>query len=243
MNVIAHRRHRGMTRADLIVWVAMFVICAVAIVIGFLRSSSLFNETADEDSPLVRSTELVVPEFRMTTQAGEAFSSAELEGDYWIVDFIFTNCAGPCPLMTTRMSELQDDLADVPGLRFVSISVDPARDTPEALRAYANLYGADFENWVFLTGDYRETQRLALDAFKLLVENPRESSDTQTDATDDAPTTAPGSDEGTHSGPILHSVKFVLVDPAGRIVDWYSGTDTEALDRLRADVRRLAGEG
>ena len=62
-----------------------------------------------------------------------------------VVDFIFTRCTGPCPILTARNVELQRwlDAGLRERVRFVSISLDPANDTPEALTAYAAARGAD----------------------------------------------------------------------------------------------------
>src|SRR5688572_30574634 len=77
-----------------------------------------------------------VPEFRLVDQNGKPFTKKDLGGKVWIADFVFTQCAGPCPLMTLSMAELQKELAGSP-IQFVSISVDPGRDKPEVLKKYA----------------------------------------------------------------------------------------------------------
>src|SRR5438128_9226845 len=51
-----------------------------------------------------------VPEFQLANQDGKAFGSAELRGKIWIADFIYTTCPGPCPMISSRMSELQKPL-------------------------------------------------------------------------------------------------------------------------------------
>ena len=96
----------------------------------------------------------LAPDFSLVDQAGRGVSLVELRGQVLVVDFIFTRCTGPCPIMTARNVELQRSLDS--GLRervrFVSISLDPARDTPEAMRQYATARGADLARWSFLTG-------------------------------------------------------------------------------------------
>ena len=94
------------------------------------------------------------PGFSLIDQAGHPVSLADLRGQILVVDFIFTRCTGPCPIMTARNVELQRSLAAElrARVRFVSISLDPENDTPEALGAYAAAHGADLSSWSFLTG-------------------------------------------------------------------------------------------
>src|SRR6185295_8164904 len=96
-----------------------------------------------------------VPEFKLVDQNDKAFTKKDVLGKVWIADFVFTQCAGPCPMMTQAMAELQKELAGSP-IQFVSISVDPAHDTPAVLKKYAGVMKADEKNWTFATGDPKE---------------------------------------------------------------------------------------
>jgi protein SCO1/2 len=95
------------------------------------------------------------PDFALTDQDGRPVSLASLRGHVLLLDFIYTHCPGPCPILTGRHVAVQralpPELAEQ--VRFVSISLDPARDTPEAMRAYASARGADLARWSFLTGE------------------------------------------------------------------------------------------
>jgi len=78
------------------------------------------------------------------------------------VNFIFTTCTTICPVMTATWVQLEAELASEPSRpHMVSISIDPAYDTPEALNAYADLFGA---SWTFLTGRDGDIAR-TLDVF------------------------------------------------------------------------------
>ena len=70
------------------------------------------------------------------------------------MSFIFTVCSDTCPILTPMMSLVQDQLGQQFGTKvaFVSITIDPERDTPEMLRLYAQMYGANPVGWRFLTG-------------------------------------------------------------------------------------------
>lgn len=97
-----------------------------------------------------------MPSFVLRDAASRSFSAADLAGRAWIADFIFTRCAGQCPLMSSQMSGLA---AELPEARFVSFSVDPAYDTPERLAEYARRYEAP-DRWSFVTGDAAEIGRV-----------------------------------------------------------------------------------
>lgn len=152
-----------------------------------------------------------VPAFALTDQDRGAMDAASLRGHVWVADFIFTTCPGQCLLMTDRFAQLQRAVRE-PSVRFVSITVDPAHDTPEALAAYAAQHGAD-PRWRLLTGDPAVIRRLCREGFRLSL--------------DDA------------SAPITHSMKLVLVDPDGEIRGYYEADDAAALGRLRQDLARL----
>src|SRR4029077_17286918 len=108
-----------------------------------------------------------VPEFTLTAQDGQPFSSRGLQGKIWVADFIYTTCSGPCPRMTSQMREVQDAIIKIPDVKLVSFTVDPAKDTPPVLADYARTHGALPERWSFLTGPGATLQKLDRDAFKL----------------------------------------------------------------------------
>lgn len=164
-----------------------------------------------------------VGDFALVDASGKPVGRKILEGSPWVADLVFTSCSGICPVMSQEMKRLQDQTADLPGVRLVSISVDPANDTPEALERYAARFGADRSRWLFLTGDSAEIRRLANEGMKLV-------------AVDGDPSKG---DEA-----IVHSPRFALVDGRGRLRGTYDMRDPEAMLRLRGDVRVLvAREG
>lgn len=71
------------------------------------------------------------------------------------INFIFTNCQGACPLMTKNLTFIRDMLGGEVGksVHFVSISIDPTRDTPAAMKEFAQTHDADHEGWTWITGD------------------------------------------------------------------------------------------
>jgi cytochrome oxidase Cu insertion factor (SCO1/SenC/PrrC family) len=82
------------------------------------------------------------------------FYSDVLNDRVVLINVIFTNCKDACPLMTQMLIRTRDRLVDAidEDVWFVSISTDPARDTPEAMKKFAEAQGADEHRWLFLTG-------------------------------------------------------------------------------------------
>jgi len=94
------------------------------------------------------------PEFTLTSQDGAQVALADFRGKVVAVTFIYTLCTNTCPVLTPMMSFVQDQLGADFGAKiaFVSITVDPERDTPEVLKQYAQAFGANLAGWFFLTG-------------------------------------------------------------------------------------------
>jgi cytochrome oxidase Cu insertion factor (SCO1/SenC/PrrC family) len=118
----------------------------------------------------------LLPDFALTDQRGRPVHRADLQGNVWVASFMYTGCADECPVMTAEMARLQSDLAAIPDVRLVSISVDPDRDTPAILSQYAARFDADPDRWLFLTGDKRAIFRLAREGFRLGIVDPAERS-------------------------------------------------------------------
>lgn len=94
------------------------------------------------------------PDFTLTTQDGHPLSLASLRGKVAVATFIYASCTDTCPLLTAKMAGIQNRLGGDFGSRvyFVSVTVDPERDTPEVLGRYARSHGANLGGWAFLTG-------------------------------------------------------------------------------------------
>lgn len=95
------------------------------------------------------------PEFELIDQEGRPATLASFGDRLLVVDFVYTECPGPCPIQTSNQVALQRRIPRelLEGIHFVSISLDPRTDTPEVMRAYALARGADLAHWSFLTGD------------------------------------------------------------------------------------------
>ncbi len=155
-----------------------------------------------------------VPNFVLTDQSGKQFAGSSLTGHVWIADFIYTNCPGPCPLMTKRLHEIEDQLSGEPSLRFASFSVDPARDTPPVLAAYARRFHASSDRWTFLTGDPQTLDALDWNTFHL----------------------------GHLSAAFDHSTRFILIDRKRTIRGYYGMGQDNMTEHIVADAIALSKE-
>ena len=156
-----------------------------------------------------------IPPFQLTSQAGTSFDSGSLRGAPWIASFFFASCNGPCPRLNTEIHNLQEKTYGFKGLKIVSFTVDPERDTPEVLAAYAKRYKADPDRWFFLTGSRATISALAKDAFQV------GSLDTQQS----------------------HTTRVMLVDRDGRVRGHFPTATPEELDALYAGISMLYQEG
>jgi protein SCO1/2 len=159
-----------------------------------------------------------VPPFQLVNQNGQPFGSAQLTGKICIADFIFTSCPGPCPLISTRMSELQKPLEKT-DVHLVSFTVDPETDTPEVLRGYAEKLHAEPKRWDFLTGPEAAIYKLSHGGFKLAI-----------------------SDGSDAEGIPVHSTRMVLLDRHGQIRGYYDALAPDAMTKLLADTNHLLRE-
>ncbi|MGH7790429.1 MAG: SCO family protein [Candidatus Binatia bacterium] len=163
-----------------------------------------------------------VPPFTLIERSGQPLARADLDGRPWVADFIFTRCSGICPVLSTRMVDLQRQAREA-GLdaRMVSFSVDPSHDTPEVLRDYAARFAAVDDSWLFVTGDRGAMHELIGKGFRLSV-------------AERDPATA---DDGGEL--ITHSDRLVLVDAEGRIRGYYHGTEADSVPAVLRDLLTL----
>jgi protein SCO1/2 len=206
-----------------IVFAAVGLLLSIAGLIITLNRSP--GPTPSAVEPEANVAGLVIPEFAFVDQSGEPRTHEILEGRVTILDFIFTNCPFACPMMTGAMVELSGKLAGTP-VRFLSISVDPERDTPERLMAYAGSNDADLGRWTFLTGNPEDVKRVVMDGLKFALQ-PDEG----------RPITLP--DGGTMAN-IQHPTRLILVGPDRRVLGMYDPGDEMALRVLEAKAKAAA---
>ena len=144
----------------------------------------------------------------MTERSGKQVSTDDLKGQPYVLSFFFTTCPSICPQQNQRIQKLQDEFAGEP-IRFVSVTCDPEKDTPEVLTEYAARYGADKDQWLFLTGDLDYIRQIGVDMFRQPI--------------------AKG----------FHTEKLVLVDAEGDIEGMYVQTEPVHMKKLREAMRSM----
>jgi protein SCO1/2 len=176
----------------------------------------------DTEAPVVENGDTVfqqIPDFRLTSQQGKPVTLQHLENKVFVANFIFTSCQGVCKKMSSQMTRVQQAFTQEPKVKLLSFTVDPERDTLQALQQYASRYGAHDKQWLFLTGAKQEIYKLAIEGFKLPVMQ--------------VPGTLPD---------FIHSEKFVLVDARRHVRGIYDGTSEDDVDRLITEIKILLQE-
>lgn len=138
-------------------------------------------------------------DFHLTNQLGAPVALADLRGQVWLAEVIFTRCPGPCVRMTRQWAFLQREWpAEVP-VRLVSLTSDPVFDTPAVLQRYAVKYQANSNRWWFLTGPKEDIRHLEINDFKFIS------------------TDKPIAERESADDLFIHSTYYVLVDQLGQI--------------------------
>lgn len=215
----------------------LFAALALAIPVGALLAPRA------RQAPLPDLGEL--PPFSLTDQRGKPFGLSDLRGRVWLSDFVFTSCADVCPALTQRMRSLQDRLTpeeQAGAIGLLSVTVDPERDTPEKLAAYARTFGAREGVWSFLTGPEADVERAVVQGFRIALQKAPLPDPGAASGAAPGSAGAPAEDVHAQAFDILHGAKFVLVDARGHLRGYYDA-DPPGLDRMLRDARRLARGG
>lgn len=183
------------------------LIGALAVVVMFFASQFYLKNKTSKPLPILTQ----VPGFNLTDAQNQKIQAKDLKGNIWVVNFIFTSCGGPCPMLTQKMALIQKRFHHTKNFKSVSLTVDPETDVPSILKDYSKKYLADLNKWYFLTGDSQDIQDLMVKGFKI----------------------------GHAEKPIFHSNYFVLVDKNLKIRGYYQGDDTKAINQLQKDIQKL----
>jgi cytochrome oxidase Cu insertion factor (SCO1/SenC/PrrC family) len=151
--------------------------------------------------------------FTMQEARQGALSNKDLAGRVWIGATLFTHCPTICPTITMAMAELQEQFKDDEDFRLVSVTVDPARDTPEVLQKFAGGYGAEKGRWFFVRHPQREEIGKFVKTTLFLPYNDME--------------------------PLEHSRHISLIDRDGTVRGMWDGTDRAEVEKLAAAIRAL----
>ena len=188
----------------------IYFFMGAVILLGAGASWVIQKANSSYDIPILKP----VPEFSFINQDGDPFTEKDLNNKITILDFIFTSCAGPCPIMTHNMTGLYRSFSQVEEVQFVSITVDPDVDTQDILKQYAKINGVKDDRWQFITSSIEAIKDLKKNGFMLYAEEL----------------------------PRGHAIKFVLIDQNGQIRKYFDGTEEASMAVLRKDITNLVKE-
>ncbi len=173
-----------------------------------------------------------VTDFEFTNQNNKKVNNATLKDKVYVLEFFFASCPTICPKMHKSMLKIQDEFYGNPNFGLISVTIDPKRDTVEALKKYAKKNNSTLKNWHFLTGDKDIIYEFANNGFKLYA----------------------GENEEEEGG-FEHSGLFALVDKDGFIrsrtvatgenenpLKFYDGLDAKQVQMLKEDIAILLNE-
>ena len=170
-----------------------------------------------------------VPVFKLTNQDDKSISDKDYLGKVYVVEFFFSTCPTICPKMNQSMLQLQEEFYGNPNFGIASITIDPAKDTPQVLKEHANLLGVKHYNWHFLTGDKEYIYSLANKGFNLYA-----------------------GENNKVAGGFEHSGLFALVDKNGKIrcrkdaqgnpILYYDGLEASGVEAIKEDIKKLLDE-
>ncbi len=175
------------------------------------RPATVAEDASHEPQATPVAVENAIQDFVLTDQAGRAFDSTTLKGKVWVGSIFFATCPSTCRMQNMRVAELQQRFG-AQGVEFVSITCDPANDTPAALSDYSKKFGAQQDRWHFLTGDLGLIKRIGGEKFGITVDDK------------------------------VHSDRLILFDREGQLVGAYRSLEPEQFSELVKELKRLVGE-
>ncbi len=171
------------------------------------------------EQPIVNNGDTVfqkIPDFRFVSQEGKTVSQADLNGSVYIANFFFASCQDICKKMSAQMERVNDAFRNNPQVKLISYTVDPERDSVAVLKRYAEMYQADPNKWLFVTGSKNQLYEHAQNGYKVSAMQ--------------APGTIPN---------FIHSEKLILVDKEKHVRGIYDGTNPQDVDRLITEITVL----
>lgn len=161
-----------------------------------------------------------IGDFKLTNQLGETVTPENFNNKIYVACFMFTTCEGICPAMTGNLAGVYKEFLEDEEVLFLSHSVTPEKDSVPVLKAFAEKFGIEKHNkWHFTTGPRKHIYELA-----------RMQYFAATDSGDGGP------------NDFVHTENLVLVDKKKRLRGFYDGTDYDAIDKLKLDIKRLKEE-
>ncbi len=165
-----------------------------------------------------------IPDFHLTDHLGNVLSGNDLRGRIWVVNTFFTRCPNICPGLTRNIRKMQVSFenpkrkrfGDTSIVYFISLSVDPERDSVAALIKWADRFHVNSDTWRLLTGPKKDIYNLLLNDFHLSAQD----------------------GEGIDSN-FIHTEKVMLIDRNMIVRGYYNGLDSASMAQLGMDIGRL----
>lgn len=165
-----------------------------------------------------------IPDFSFTNHLGQPLSLNDLDGKILVVNTFFTRCPNICPGLTRNIRKLQSSFenpkrkkfGDTSVVYFLSFSIDPERDSVEALKRWADRFFVNSDSWSLVTGEKKAIYDLMLQEFRLATQ-----------------------DGGSVDSNFIHSEKVILVDRQRVIRGYYNGLDSTSMGQLAEDIGKL----
>jgi protein SCO1/2 len=212
--------------------ILIFGIWAVPNIIERVKTSSVvqgksLDNVSGTDSNLMKIGK--APDFSLVNQNGQTITQADYAGKVYVLEFFFSTCPTICPKMNANMKEIEKEFFGSPNFGIASITINPEYDTPEVLKAHADVLGVKSTNWHFLTGDADYIMNIANKGFNLYA----------------------GQNKNVAGG-FEHSGFFALIDKNGHIrsrkdtygnpIVYYDGIEPEGVKQLVQDIKLLLNE-
>lgn len=172
------------------------------------------------------------PRFELTNQYGKTISDKDYLGKVYVLEFFFSTCPTICPKMNQNMLKIQDEFLNEKDFGIVSITINPANDTPQVLKEHAEHLGVKLNSWNFLTGDREYIHDLSNNGFNIYA-----------------------AENNKAMGGFEHSGLFALIDKDGNIrcrkdnfgnpILYYDGINEDGdngVNALKEDIKKLLAE-
>ena len=199
--------------------IVLFVLLVFVLPVTAWSLLNLYEKRLQHLPVLGKTKTHAIEDFSLTNQDGDQYGTVNWENRIVVVNFFFTHCPVICPSMTNNLKKVSKEYQDDKEILLNSISVDPDRDNPGQLKAYAQRFGIGTGKWKLMTGNKSNIYRLARNSFMVV-------------ATD--------GDGGPDD--FIHSERLVLIDKQRRIRGYYNGTSEKETDQLIVDIKKLKNE-
>ena len=214
-----------------VAWVLLGLLLSLIILNVYVKNRSPHEPRTTSNQPVIKDNAEItsnlsdiskIQPFALTNQNSAPITHADLVGAPWLANIIFTRCPTVCPRLTQTLSHLRPKLPAQ--LNYISLTTDPAFDTPEKLKAFAEANGSNETNWHFLTGPKAALMRLAVEDLKL-ISIPKEKAKQE-----------------NPSDLFVHSSLYILVDSKGQVRAKFEHDATNLVQMIQTALEKLEKE-